>query len=364
MSPAASDRGLSADSVGGGRLAGVTISDGDDERGVRATSGRRPLMTAPTAPVLVGVDGSEESLAAAVWAAAEADLLHASLHIVVANDDPVRDDYATAVARQAAHQCRAQAPSLAVTYEVVRDHPAEVLLARSHRARLIVVGTRGHGRVMAALLGSISTAVAYHAVCPVIVVPGNRLTAATAPVVVGLDGSIASQAALQFAFDVAAARHTELTAVHTWREPVAEYPMMVADAIAGPPSESERIERVVEQSLAQQLSGWDKKYPDVPVRLVAREGHPVDVLCGLAEEAHLLVVGHRGRGGFAGLMLGSVAAGVLHHARQPVAVIRAPHQSDCPGSPGTGAASSHATRAGGLSTTGTSGASRPSARTS
>jgi nucleotide-binding universal stress UspA family protein len=283
-------------------------------------------MTASTSPVVVGVDGSEQSMIAAGWAAAEVRLVRAPLHIVVVNDDPARDPSAAAAAQRAAQHCRAREPEVAVSHEVARGHPPEVLLERSHGARLLVVGSHGRGRMVAALLGSISATVAYQASCPVVVVREDRPVATPAPVVVGLDDSAASRIALQFALDAAAARHTELVAVQAWREPAAEYPMAVADAIAGPPTAADRLFGEVQRTLTEQLAGWGEKYPDVPVRAAATRGHPVAVLCAVARDAQLLVVGHRGRGGFTDLRLGSVAAGVLHHADCPVAVVRVPHQ--------------------------------------
>ncbi|GDY33806.1 universal stress protein [Gandjariella thermophila] len=287
-------------------------------------------MTTSTKLVLAGVDGSEQSLAAASWAATEAALSHARLHVLVVNDDPARDDYASATARRGAQHCNWRYPDLAVTHEVVRGHPAEVLVDRSRQAQQLVVGSRGHGRFAATLLGSISAAVAYHAHCPVVVVRDHHGPGARAPVVVGVDDSLASRLALQFAFDAATVRHTELIAVHAWREPAVDYPMLIPDAIAAPLTDLDRIEEVVRGNLAQHLDGWREKYPDVTVHPMARRGHPVRVLADTATDAdgQLLVVGHRGRGGFAGLRLGSVAAGVLHHVHGPVAVVRATDDHD------------------------------------
>jgi nucleotide-binding universal stress UspA family protein len=287
-------------------------------------------MTASTSPVLVGVDGSRHSLTAAGWAAVEARRLRAPLQVVVVNDDPLRDSYAAAAARQAARSCRAAEPEIMVRHEVLRGHPAEALLERSHGARLLVVGSRGQSRAVATLLGSISAAVAFHASCPVVVVRADRPGSAAAPVVAGLDDSPASRIALQFALDAAAGRHTELVAVQAWRNPAAEYPMAVADEIVGSRGEADRLHDAVRRSLNEQLAGWGEKYPDVPVRAVVGEGHPVAVLCDAARDAQLLVVGHRGRGGFTDLRLGSVAAGVLYHARCPVAVVRVPQPAGRP----------------------------------
>jgi nucleotide-binding universal stress UspA family protein len=265
--------------------------------------------------VVVGVDGSESSAQAALWATAEAARMAVPLHLVVVNDDPAREGFAKQAIRDIAERCHRDGPLLAITDEVAVGHPAEELVRRSDTAHLIVVGSRGHGVFRDALLGAISTSVAVHARCPVVVVRGS--TTASGPVVVGVDNSPGSRIAVRYAFDAANRRHTGLVAVQA-------LPDSYFTAGTYPLPDRQEIRNRADLHLAEQLSGWCADYPDVTVRREVANEHPVATLCDAAKQAQLLVVGHRGRGGFAGLLLGSVANGVLHHAPCPVAVIRTP----------------------------------------
>ncbi|KAA5825493.1 universal stress protein [Saccharopolyspora hirsuta] len=263
--------------------------------------------------VVVGVDGSEPSLRAALWAAGEAVLLSAPLHLVLVNNDPAREPHAKAVVHDISSSCRQAVPGLEITDEVSLGHPAEELVHRSASALLVVVGSRGQGAFKETLLGSTSAAVATHAASPVVVVPGTS-TPTSGPVVVGIDSSTGSRAALRFAFGAAARRRSELIAVQA---------LPNAYFIPGPYDHPDRDELVeaAEQSLADQVSACAGDFPDVLVRRVVSNVPPVQALREAADQAQLLVVGHRGVGGFTGLLVGSVARGVLHHAPCPVAVV-------------------------------------------
>ncbi|QIZ39968.1 universal stress protein [Saccharopolyspora sp. ASAGF58] len=274
---------------------------------------RRLEMARTKQSVVVGVDGSESSAQAALWATAEATRLAVPVHLVVVNDDPAREGFAKQAVRDIAERCHRARPELTITDEVAVGHPAEELVHRSESAQLVVVGSRGHGVFRDVLLGAISTSVAAHARCPVVVVRGAA--AASGPVVVGVDNSPGSHVAVHYAFDAANRRHTGLIAVQALPDAfftVGTYPL----------PDRQEIQNRADLHLAEQLSGWCADYPDVTVRREVANQHPVATLCEAARQAQLLVVGHRGRGGFAGLLLGSVANGVLHHAPCPVAVIR------------------------------------------
>lgn len=259
-------------------------------------------------PVVVGVDGSPPSVRAALWAGAEAARAGLPLHLVLV--DGTRADHSV---DELTGRCRKAIPGLNVTGEVAAGHPAAELVRRSAQAQLVIVGSRGHGAFREALLGSTSTSLAAHARCPVVVVRGEPRTAG--PVVVGVDDSPGSRAALEHAFDHAARRRAELIAVQAL--PDAHFTAEVY-----PTPDPREIRTRADLYLAEQLAGWCADYPDVPVHRDVANQHPVTALCRAAESAQLLVVGHRGRGGFAGLLLGSVAHGVLHHAPCPVAVVR------------------------------------------
>lgn len=270
-------------------------------------------MAAPVHPVVAGVDGSEYAVTAAEWAAEEAGRRRTALHLVTINDDPARAEYADKALREAVERCRARTES-DVTGETISGHPVDELLRSSERAQLVVLGSRGQGRFADALLGSVSNAVATRAACPVVVIRG--VPTGTGPVVVGVDDSPTSQDALRCAFEAAAQRGTDLLVVEAWREEgLLAVPLI--------PEDREKVQRRIDQALTEQLAGFRAKYPEVNARPLARYGHPVATLKDIARDAQLLVVGHRGRGGFDGLFLGSVAAGVLHHALCPVMVVRA-----------------------------------------
>ncbi|PFG96381.1 nucleotide-binding universal stress UspA family protein [Saccharopolyspora erythraea NRRL 2338] len=263
----------------------------------------------PDGPVVVGVDGSRRSVAAARWAAGEAALRHAPLHVLAVNPDPQLNHLAKQTAREIGEMCRETHPGLEVANMTELGNPATQLVRISALARLVVVGSRGRGALAGVLLGSVSTKVAGHAHCPVVVV---REQHPRGPVVVGVDSSPHSRQALGFAFETASVHGVDLVAAQVWR---AERGASSLDREAAARESAER-------SLSEQLAGRRGDHPDVAVRELAVRGHPVAELTETAREALLLVVGHRGLGGFPGLLTGSVAMGVLHHATCPVAVVR------------------------------------------
>lgn len=268
---------------------------------------------ASTRPVVAAVDGSQHSLEAAQWAATEAGCRHALLHLLAVNDDPARTEYADNAVRSAQQRCREHRPGVDITTEVATGHAIDELIRRSKHAQLIVLGAHGHDDFPDALLGSVSDAVATHTECPVVVVRGSPPT--TAPIVVGVDESPGSHTALRFAFEAAAQRGAELIAIQAWHEEEPLTPQLPAGA-------REPVQRHIERRLARHIAECSAHYPGVRKRTVAAQpGHPVAALTAAAQDAQLLVVGHRGHGGFRSVLLGSVASGVLHYAHCPVAVV-------------------------------------------
>jgi nucleotide-binding universal stress UspA family protein len=192
-----------------------------------------------------------------------------------------------------------------------------VLHEHSKAAELLVVGDSGRGRIASALVGSVALSVAARAACPVVVVRGlPAIPSGTLPVVVGIDGTPLSEAALAFAYDAAAAWGVPLVAVHTWLDEIND--PALADLV-----DWQTAAVQAEEVLAERLAGWSEKYPDVPVeRLVAR-GLPGHALLDQAAKAQLVVVGSRGHGEIAGLLLDSVSNALVHKATCPVAIVRA-----------------------------------------
>jgi len=277
-------------------------------------------------PVVVGVDGSASAYRAVEWAAGEAHRRGVGLRLVRAfswttADHPTgwvaryRDEMLDVSRRQVARALRVAAdtrPDVEAEFAVEIGAPIEVLSSEARRAQLLVLGDRGLGEVAGLVLGSVAVSLAARGACPVVVVRGER-AGADGPVVVGVDGSPVSEAALAFAFDAAAARGVDLVAVHAWS------PTAIDEELASLVEWDASAESAV---LAERLAGWGQKYPQVEVRrTVVRDG-AVRALVTASAGAQLVVVGSRGRGNAAGLLLGSVSHGVLHGAHCAVAVVR------------------------------------------
>lgn len=222
---------------------------------------------------------------------------------------------------EAAERARAVAPSVDVTQGVVAGAPLTVLEAQSRAAELVVVGSRGMGGFVGLVVGSTAVYLAAHGRCPVLVV--RERAEPDGPIVLGVDGSPAGAAAVDFAFAEAALRGVGLVALHawtTWNAPVPP-PQDPAEPYASGPGVLAQAE---ERLLAEALAGCREKYPDVSVELHVEHGATREALIEAGGAAQLLVVGARGRGGFAGQLLGSVSQAMLHHACCPVAVVRQP----------------------------------------
>jgi len=279
-------------------------------------------------PVLVGVDGSEPALRAARWAAAEAERRGARLWVVNASGSmdsgpardrcpgPNRSDVPGRRAREHVEHAAASAAHVAAGVEVAAvvlpGYPVTRLVAESRNAQLLVMGGRGTGGLPGSSVGSVAFALAAHATCPVVVVRGAG--ASEGPVVVGVDGSAMSEIALGFAFEAADAAGAPLVALHSWWDAPA--------ASATPMVEGMAVEATGPGLLADRMTGWAEKFPDVPVQQVVTADRTASALVERSGAARLVVVGARGDGRFGGLVLGSVTHALLHHARCPVAVVR------------------------------------------
>lgn len=222
-------------------------------------------------------------------------------------------------ARRTALEAIAGNPPVPIETELITAGVLPTLIDLSKEADMIAVGCRGLGAIERRLLGSVSWGVLHHASCPVAVIhdedPLMGYPVAKAPVVVGIDGSEASESATALAFDEAARRGVELVAVHAWSD---------FTAFELPGIDVEVLRQEAEVALAERLAGWQERYPDVSVRRVVVLDRPAQQLLKQSESAQLTVVGSHGRGGFAGMMLGSVSATVAESARMPVIVARQP----------------------------------------
>jgi nucleotide-binding universal stress UspA family protein len=278
----------------------------------------------------VGVDGSAASLAALDWAADEAARHQWPLRMVHAYGEaaPVHRMVSTVpIGREAAEAMFSDArerlaahghADLEVSTVATEGSPRGVLLHSDLGAHTLVVGRRGAGQFAELLLGSTALACAAHARVPVVVVPETWQPAARTEQVItlGVDGSARSDAAIEYAFVTASRRQARIVAVFALQRPT---PVLAAAATADPEAHAEAA-----HMLSEQLAPWRAKFPDVAVREIVADGHPVAVLKEYSEDADLVVVGGRGHGVVTGLLLGSVAQAVLTHVNRPVAVVHEP----------------------------------------
>ncbi len=289
-------------------------------------------MSTHRGAVVVGIDGSGSALQAVRWGAAEAARRHVPLRLVHAFDHAVDGvvgrpglgtefhDLLVAQAHrtltEAAEVARDTVSGVEVDEQMVVGYPIPVLVDESSRAALVAVGDRGRTRLAELVAGSVPSALAAHGQCPVVVVRGAQPDPAdpARPVVVGIDGTPASEAAIAFAFSTASALHAPLVAVHAWSVPV-------IGTVPVPPGVTTTAEAAAEEILAERLAGWGEKYPDVSVRRAVVNEQPARLLVQEAEQAQLVVVGSRGHGHIAGLVLGSVSHALVHRSPCPVVVV-------------------------------------------
>ncbi|OBH60288.1 universal stress protein [Mycobacterium sp. E2479] len=283
--------------------------------------------------ILVCVDGSAAAEAAVAWATHEAGLrdlpitlMHAVAPVVVGwpvgqlyEDMP---EWQRETAQQVIDQARKvvaanldDARPAEIRTEIIYSSVVPAVVDASKDASMVVVGSQGFGAMGRLLLGSVTAGLLHHAHCPVAVIHSNAAVtpAANAPVLVGTDGSPASEAAIALAFDEASRRGVGLIALHAWSD-VGIFPMLGMDW--------RDSELQGQEILAERLAGWNEQYPDVHVKRVIVCDKPSRWLLEEAKHAQLVVLGSRGRGGFPGMLLGSVSSHVAQAATVPVIVTR------------------------------------------
>jgi nucleotide-binding universal stress UspA family protein len=282
--------------------------------------------------VVVGVDGSEPSVQAAVYAAEVSGRRGVGLLVVhvtpwheTGDALPMSDrdvkarfqESATRLVEAAADSVRQRTGLSDVTAAVLDDYPVDGLLSLSSDAALLVIGRRGMGGLPGLLLGSTAGGVVQHAQCPVLVLPDDHGEPAEPgrSVVVGVEGRAGDEEVLAFAVAEARARGTDLTAVHAW----ADLTLEAAVGGFGPLVDWSGVEEEQRRHLSAAVAAARAEVSDLTIsEVVLRERAPTALLTASAA-AQLLVVGHRQRGRLA--RLGSTTYGVLHRAACPVAVV-------------------------------------------
>ena len=285
-------------------------------------------------PVVVGVDGSATARHAVRWAAARARRDGLPLRLVHAYQLPLgaptgvtQEESVLDTLRRNGRRWLGQArdvaavvvPGLSVETELVAMPATTGLMRESEEASVLVLGNQGRSALADLLMGSTALALSGHAHCPVVLVrDGAAGPPGTGPVVVGVDGTDASEAAVAFAFAEAAAEGVPLVALNAYTE------SMLETALVGDNTPLDRTlqHELADRVLAERLVGWQEKYPQVRIEREAVPDRPTRALRRCAETARLVVLGRRGPCGLRDLVLGSNSGHLLHHAACPVAVVR------------------------------------------
>lgn len=279
--------------------------------------------------VVVGLGDARDDIPELSWAAREASVRNRPLHIIRAynaaaatlpwdnmTDHAIESEMRSSALRRlrrAVTAVRGIYPDLVVHADAVHGIPWQVLGEAAASAELTVVGSRRHGALGSALLGSVSSLVAARGPGPIVVAanppgePGEQPT-----VVVGIDGSPGTEEVLDFAFEYASVHRRRLRAVFCWHPDT-----LAAMKWRGEPAAPERADRWI----AEATGGWQEKYPDVQVTRAVVRAFPAAGLVGESLSQELLVVGSHSRHPRVSAFLGSVSQGVLHHATCPVAVV-------------------------------------------
>ena len=293
-------------------------------------------------PVVVGLDGSRESLAAADWAAGEALRRGVPLRLVHAWEGLPSDAsslpeleapryWARRILRGAMDQVNERYPQIYLSAEQIARPAADALVAAGAEGELLVLGSRAFSGLGGFMAGSVALATVSRATRPVVLIRADRTAEddhvpdgeggppARTPyrdVVVGVDCAQPCEDLLAFAFESAALRSAPLRVVHAWHVPYAQ-----TGAVA---RMSSVARQAAEQALDAMLRPWREKYPTVKVQELVENGRPAQQLLDASQDAALLVVGRRLRPAGLGTHTGPVAHAVMHHVRCPVAVV--PHE--------------------------------------
>lgn len=292
-------------------------------------------MRSTQAMIVVGVEGTARSeagdTAAIELGAWEAVRRHVGLHLVHGHQEAPQwledrttpregtPGHARTMLERIVDRTAVAHPGIVVTGAVDSGGLAAAITAASCGTGLAIVTADSRVRYGGLLAGLVSIQVVTHARTSAIVVspPDPRRAPATdARIVVGVDGSPGSTAAVAFAFEEAHARGARLDAVYVWEQPP-------SDDDPGPGPGPGPCHAAADRMLRAATTPWEDRYPVVVVAHdVVRGDNPVRALNDAGTGADLIVVGRRGSGGFDGLLLGSVSDGLVRYSRRTVAVVR------------------------------------------
>ena len=281
-----------------------------------------------TLPILVAYDGSPDAHRALEWTAHESLRTGARIQVLLVNEVPppawgdaagmavVTEGFVldSSTLLEQAKTFLADAGIRTPTIQQRSGHVVGELLRAAASASTVVIGSRGHGRAGEALLGSVSQHIARHATCPVIVVREPH-DAEARRIVVGIDGSQTSAAALDYACERAESTGETVVAIHGWHVRAPSTDVWNSKARSVDTADRELL-------LAESVAGVRADHPDVRLEQEVVPVAPDKCIVDASASASLVVVGSRGRGFFSGMLLGSVSQAVLHRATCPVAVVR------------------------------------------
>ncbi|MFT2816419.1 universal stress protein [Leifsonia sp. A12D58] len=312
---------------------------------------------APSGSIVVGHDASEHSARALQQALTLAEAFAAPLVVVRAweldkhvpeytqmlsgpGSFPEVTDALRAILEAECEETVSEHPSVAVRYLAALGSPAVVLTSVAEQARLLVVGSRGHGGLAGLLLGSVADRCVLQASCPVLLIrppAETEAVSATPPqaetghagpevaleiepgsVVVGHDGSANSEKALEVGFEYALTLGLPLAIVRTWSIDHLPRGLLWKEGYV---ASFDEINVGVREELIADVGPLAERHEAVTVSHYATLGDPGESLVRASQSAALLIVGNRGRGGFGSLLLGSVSAYCAHRADCPTLIV-------------------------------------------
>lgn len=285
-------------------------------------------------PVVVGVDGTDNAIRAARWAAGVAHKLGAPLHIVHARpylgpnpsdviaavracEMSAQQERASAILDEAGRAVHGDHPDLRITTAHVSEAVDRLLVDLSQHAKLIVLGCDDLSVAAAVLIGSTTIAVATNSMCPVIAWRGEATALTDQPIVVGVDDDDPSRVAITSAFELADRFAVNIVAVHAWSTRRSAGDVALPFMIDWNAVQADQREHLVNA-----LAPWTRQYPDVDVQYVVDQDKPSRALLRHSENAQLVIIGSRGRGPLAGAVLGSTGLNLLHHSLIPTMICR------------------------------------------